>query len=197
MFDFKQKLQIRNKTNSIVLHHAAASVCDAETIHKWHLKRGFSGIGYHFLVRKNGDIEEGRPINTVGAHCSLHNSDTIGICFEGNFEKETMGDVQKNAGKQLILKLLKDYTNLKIYCHRDLKATACPGKNFPSDFFKNLRYSDDKANLKFYTVKRGDTLTKIAKQYGTTVEKIMQLNKEIKNKNKIKVGQRLRLEVGA
>ena len=65
------------------------------------------------------------------------------------------------------------------------------------DFFKNLRYSDDKATLTFYTVKRGDTLTKIAKQYGTTVEKIMQLNKEINNKNKIKVGQRLRLEVGA
>ena len=77
--------------------------------------------------------------------------------------------------KQLILKLLKDYPNLKIYCHRDLKATACPGKNFPSDFFKNLRYSDDKANLKFYTVKRGDTLTKIAKQYGTTVENVATL----------------------
>ena len=57
---FKGKMLVRKSTIRIILHHAAASVCDVKTIHGWHLGRGFSGIGYHFLVRKNGTIERGR-----------------------------------------------------------------------------------------------------------------------------------------
>ncbi len=128
---FKGNMKARKSTNRIVLHHAAASTCDAKTIHEWHLKRGFSGIGYHFLVRKNGTIERGRAENLVGAHAAGNNSNSIGICFEGNFETETMGEAQKNAGAELVEYLKKKYSISTVVRHKDLAATACPGKNFP------------------------------------------------------------------
>lgn len=128
---FKGKMSVRKSTIIIILHHAAASVCDAKTIHAWHLGRGFSGIGYHFLVRKNGTIERGRAENLVGAHAAGNNSNSIGICFEGNFETETMGEAQKNAGKELISYLCNKYGIDVVIRHKDVAATACPGKNFP------------------------------------------------------------------
>lgn len=128
---FKGNMEARKSTSRIVLHHAAASVCDAKTIHEWHLNRGFSGIGYHFLVRKDGTIERGRAENLVGAHAAGNNSNSIGICFEGNFETETMGEAQKNAGKELVEYLKKKYSISTVVRHKDLAATACPGKNFP------------------------------------------------------------------
>ena len=128
---FKGNMEVRKSTNRIVLHHAAASICDAKTIHTWHLKRGFSGIGYHFLVRKDGTIERGRAENLVGAHVAWHNGDSIGICFEGNFETETMGEAQKNAGVELVEYLKQKYSISTVVRHKDLAATACPGKNFP------------------------------------------------------------------
>lgn len=128
---FKGNMEVRKTTNIIVLHHAAASTCDAKTIHAWHLNRGFSGIGYHFLVRKNGTIERGRAENLVGAHVAGHNRGSIGICFEGNFETETMGEAQKNAGEELVEYLKQKYSISIVVRHKDLADTACPGKNFP------------------------------------------------------------------
>lgn len=130
---FKNQLSNRVITQKIVLHHADASTCDADTIHKWHLANGWAGIGYHFVVRKNGTIERGRPIDKVGSHCQNNNSDSIGVCFEGNFEKETMGDTQIQAGQELMSYLYQIY-NLdasKVKRHKDLMATSCPGANFP------------------------------------------------------------------
>lgn len=128
---FKGKMLARKSTTRIILHHAAASVCDAKTIHAWHLGRGFSGIGYHFLVRKDGTIERGRAEHLIGAHVAGHNRDSIGICFEGNFETETMGEAQKNAGAELVEYLKQKYSISTVVRHKDLAATACPGKNFP------------------------------------------------------------------
>lgn len=124
-------MSIRSKTTRIILHHAAAKSCGAATIHKWHLNNGWSGIGYHFVVRKNGTIERGRPENTVGAHASGSNSDSIGVCFEGDFMSETMSDVQKNAGKELVAYLKNKYGISTVQKHSDVCSTDCPGTNFP------------------------------------------------------------------
>ncbi len=126
-------LSNRSSTKKIVLHHAAAVTADAKTIHQWHKNNGWSGIGYHFVVRKNGTIERGRPIKTIGAHCTGQNSDSIGICFEGNFEKEKMPDKQIKAGQELLSYLYEKYGLNKSHVkrHKDLMATSCPGKNFP------------------------------------------------------------------
>lgn len=124
-------LSNRKKTNRIILHHAAAKTCDAATIHRWHKDRGWSGAGYHFLVRKNGQIYSLRPIGTLGAHASGNNSDSIGICFEGNFDAESMDYAQMNAGKELVAYVKKKYGISKVQRHKDVGSTSCPGKNFP------------------------------------------------------------------
>lgn len=126
-----KSMSVRSKTNRIILHHAAAKSCGAATIHQWHLNNGWSGIGYHFVVRKDGTIERGRPEKYVGAHAEGSNSDSIGICFEGDFMTETMSETQKNAGKELVTDLKNKYGISKVQKHSDVCSTDCPGENFP------------------------------------------------------------------
>lgn len=132
---FASALEKRTITDEIVLHHAAGTG-SVKDIHNWHINgNGWAGIGYHFYVRKNGEVYAGRPVDTVGAHTYGENSHTIGICFEGNFENETMSEAQKNAGAELVAKLRKDFPTIKrVSGHRDHGSTACPGKNFPFEY---------------------------------------------------------------
>lgn len=114
----------------VILHHAAANQCSAEQINQWHLKRGWAGIGYHFLIRKDGTVEEGRPIQYVGAHCNGNNSCSVGVCLEGDFRKEKPTDEQIEALNNLIPKIRKVYPTIKrILNHNDLYKTACPVVN--------------------------------------------------------------------
>lgn len=132
---FRGALSKRASTSEIVIHHTGLSVLqDVNVIHNYYLNRtdyNFNGIGYNFYVRKDGTVWEGRPIEYQGGHCLSHNHKSVGICFEGNFEKEKMGTKQYNAGVELIKYVLKKYPNCKIYKHKELNATDCPGKNFP------------------------------------------------------------------
>lgn len=158
---FKNPLQKRITTNKIIIHHADAKECDAETINKWHIARGWNGIGYHFVVRKNGTIEEGRPIDTVGAHCTGQNVDSIGICFEGNFEVEHMEDLQLQTGKELIAYLRGKYGDIRVTKHRDFMATSCPGKNFPFDeLVKKTKVKKKKYSGTLPTLKKGECIGK-------------------------------------
>ncbi len=130
-FAFNSALSKRKSTTEIVLHHAAVKSCTVNDIHSWHLGNGWAGIGYHFFVRKDGSIHRGRPIEYVGAHTYGRNSDTIGVCFEGNFETETMSAAQKKAGAELVTYIKSLYPSIKkVGKHKDYCATACPGKNF-------------------------------------------------------------------
>lgn len=134
---FKNGLSSRSSTKRIILHHAEAKTCTAQQIHQWHLNNGWSGAGYHFLVRKNGEIYRLRPEHTVGAHASGNNSDSIGICFEGSFMSETMSQTQINAGKELVSYLKSKYGITKVQRHKDVGSTSCPGTNFPFDKIAN------------------------------------------------------------
>ena len=135
-YNWNGSLSNREKTNYIVLHHRAGEG-DVESIHKQHLGRGFSGIGYHFYVRKSGEVYKGRPIGTVGAHTLGANNESVGICFEGNFEKEaTMPYLQEKCGRELVTYLKNLYPNARVVEHRELQSTACPGRNFPINKIK-------------------------------------------------------------
>lgn len=123
----------RGVTRRIILHHAAAVTCSADQIHAWHLANGWSGIGYHFFVRKDGTVYRGRPEDTVGAHAGGSNSDSIGVCFEGSFDKEEMPAVQRRAGTELVAYLKKKYGVTTVQRHSDVNATGCPGTHFPFD----------------------------------------------------------------
>ena len=136
-YKWNGKLSNRKSTNRIILHHAESKSCTADDIHRWHLKKGWSGIGYHFFVRKDGSIYRGRPEEVVGSHAKGSNSDSIGICFEGSYMTETMGQTQINAGRELVSYLKKKYGISKVQKHKDVCSTNCPGTNFPFDQIVN------------------------------------------------------------
>ncbi len=129
-------LEPRPKTNYILLHHMAGNG-SADNLHTIHLKNGWAGIGYHFYVRKDGSIYRGRPIDKKGSHVSGYNSQCLGVCFEGNFETETMCQAQLKAGQELVAYLKGIYPKAILKSHKDLNATACPGRNFPFDKIAN------------------------------------------------------------
>jgi len=127
----------RQTTNSIVIHHSASADVSSETIHQWHLNRGWIGIGYHFVIRSNGTIERGRPIGTVGTHAlSPANETTVGICLTGNFEQNPPRKEQLDSLRWLILSVIHpQYGKIPIGQHKDWARTACPGRLFPMESF--------------------------------------------------------------
>ena len=133
--DFKWAFPLypRPYTDYIVLHHEAGQGT-VEDIHRYHLSLGWSGIAYHFYVRRDGSVYRGRPLAMKGGHCSGYNDCSIGICAEGNFENETMGDAQKNALRELVFEMRQMYPEAAVVAHRDLLPTACPGRNYPFDY---------------------------------------------------------------
>ena len=167
---FSSGLTKRNRTTHIVLHHASASKCNVNDVHRWHTEKGWSGIGYHFFVDKNGHIYEGRPLDTIGAHCSGHNQSTIGICAEGQIETETMTASQKKAIAELLNYVQGVYPKAVIVGHRELKPTACPGKNYPLSELKDYK-----------TILEGDDVNEVKK----SLEKIEEELKSLKNCNKV------------
>lgn len=128
-------LQNRFWTNTIIIHHIGNTNADvdAATVHNWHKGQGWSGIGYHFLIRKDGTIQRGRPMNTVGAHAYGANSRSVGINIVGNFEIDLPTRAQVDAAVELIAALCKVYrirpSERTIIGHRDVNKTLCPGRD--------------------------------------------------------------------
>lgn len=129
-------LNTRYKMDAIVIHHVGDIDRDvsAEEIHRWHLEKGWSGIGYHYVVRKDGSIDRGRPEWAVGSHAYGENSHTIGINIVGDFMVGTPNAEQIEAAAQLIADIAKRYNYSPEYMvdvkgHRDYMETDCPGDN--------------------------------------------------------------------
>lgn len=132
---FRSQLQTRRRTDGIILHHIGGTdkEVSAATVHQWHLRNGWYGIGYHFMVHKDGTIERGRPLNKTGAHCSGENDHTIGVNIVGNFQYARPTNEQMIATEILLASLCNMY-NLPpgmttIFGHRDFNRTECPGIN--------------------------------------------------------------------
>ncbi len=120
----------------IVIHCSAVKpnqTSSAAQIDTWHRQRGFKlGIGYHYVVRRNGEIEQGRPEWLAGAHCMNHNKYSIGVCYEGGLNArgqpaDTRTPEQKAALRTLLEMLHRRYPNAVIVGHHDLNPQkACP-----------------------------------------------------------------------
>lgn len=131
---FTTVLENRDSTSKIILHHDAENFKDAIELHNYHINdKQYSGIGYHFFINKQGQAYIGRPIDKIGAHCLGQNGDSIGICFQGNYQNvdNAMPSPQLVKGLYVIKYILNKYGNLSIKKHSDFCSTACPGKNFP------------------------------------------------------------------
>jgi N-acetylmuramoyl-L-alanine amidase len=138
-------LRTRTSTSLIIIHHSASPDVPAAEIHAWHLARGWAGIGYHFVIRKNGSIERGRPQETIGAHAGPNvNGHSIGICLCGDFMKEPPSDAQMASLLELIAWLKNYYkaaagSGIEIKLHRQVAATECPGTLFPVKQIESLQ----------------------------------------------------------
>ena len=121
--------------NEIIVHCSATPEgkdYTVQDIRRWHKQQGWSDIGYHYVIYRNGHIEPGRDVNLIGAHCPNHNSYSIGICYIGgmDYHNKNPKDTRTLAQKAALLSLLKDlrqlYPTAKIYGHRDFANKACP-----------------------------------------------------------------------
>lgn len=132
----------------IVIHHTASTTGSVESIHELHSKKkdksgkAWLGIGYHFVIGNGNGMPDGAIETTFrwreqmhGAHAgnNKYNQKGIGVCLVGNFENEPPSEAQLAAVKKLVGVLKAEYgiTSENVQGHRDVKATACPGKYFP------------------------------------------------------------------
>lgn len=127
----------------IILHHSATEFATPQLIHNAHLHNGWKGIGYHFLITKDGTIYRGRPENAVGAHTKKNNYDSFGICLEGNFQIDDITSEQEDSLIKLCGMLMDKYSISTILKHSDVYNTACPGHklNFNEIYNKSLEQS--------------------------------------------------------
>lgn len=116
------------KIDKIIIHCSASKEgqdVTVEQIDKMHRQRGFSGIGYHFVIYRNGQVHDGRDINKVGAHTTGYNTGSIGICYIGGLDKtgkkikDTRTLEQRNSLYQLVKKLMEMYPIKEVKGHRD------------------------------------------------------------------------------
>lgn len=123
------------RINKIIVHCTATPEGRDVTINEvrdWHVNdNGWRDVGYHFLIRLDGTVEEGRPIEQTGAHCYGNNWDSIGIAYSGGTDSDgkpldTRTEEQKSSLVDLLVQL-KDTYGGTIYGHRDFSSKACPG----------------------------------------------------------------------
>ena len=124
----------------IVIHCSSVrpyQTSSAAQIDDWHKRRvthgiHWKGIGYHFVVRRDGTVEKGRPLWEPGAHVVGHNKYSIGICYEGGKDNsgkdvDTRTPKQKKALRELLEKLHGQFPCAVIVGHRDLAPDRkCP-----------------------------------------------------------------------
>lgn len=126
--------QTKRKITEIIVHCSATPAgrdVTAAEIDRWHRTRGFSRIGYHYVVRLDGTVERGRDEKMAGGHCLGHNTRSIGVCYAGGLDDngepaDTRTPQQKQALRELLKTLLERYPGAKIHGHRDFAAKACP-----------------------------------------------------------------------
>ena len=126
------------KITEIILHCAATpegkdfTVAD---IDRWHRARKFNGIGYHYVIYRDGTVHAGRPVERSGAHCTGHNAQSVGVCYiggcatDGKTPKDTRTPAQRAALTSLVKKLLKQYPGATVHGHNEFAAKACPSCN--------------------------------------------------------------------
>ena len=125
----------KRRITEIIVHCSATPEGKDYTVNdirRWHKQQGWSDIGYHYVIYRNGHIEPGRDVDISGAHCEGHNSNSIGVCYIGGVARngKTAKDTRTLAQKAALLSLLKDlrelYPEAKIYGHRDFAHKDCP-----------------------------------------------------------------------
>src|SRR3990167_9656144 len=147
-----KKLKNKPKDNNVewlIIHHSGGTNANpltdtsnhtAQMMEAWHLLKGWEGLGYHYVIHKDGAIWAGRPEHRNGAHTVGYNERSIGICMSGNFDLTRPTLPQINSLKSLLIDLTKRYNlnPIKIVPHRLFATKTCYGKNLTNDWARNL-----------------------------------------------------------
>lgn len=146
-FSFKKS---KRTIKEIIVHCSATPEgkdYTVDDIRKWHKLQGWSDIGYHYVIYRDGTIVNGRDVDIIGAHCNKggHNMYSIGICYIGGVDarnvkkaKDTRTDAQKDALLSFLKELKEIYPEAKIYGHRDFDSSKeCPSFDAKNEY-KNL-----------------------------------------------------------
>lgn len=130
---------------------------NVETIRKWHKDKGWSDIGYHYLVTEAHGLQTGRPLHLVGAHCFGHNQTSIGVCLTG---KNNFSEMQFNCAARVILDLLAQFglTPDDVYPHNHFNSEkTCP--NYSINEIKERIYERYEREGQKYIQRSDDALT--------------------------------------
>jgi N-acetylmuramoyl-L-alanine amidase len=123
------------KITKLIIHCSATpegrdyTVAD---IDRWHRARGFKGIGYHYVIYRDGSVHPGRAVEVIGAHCTGQNANSIGICYigglaaDGKTAKDTRTPAQREALRKLVAELKAKYPGVTVHGHREFANKACP-----------------------------------------------------------------------
>ena len=129
--------------NKIILHCSATREgqdISTETIRGWHVnERGWSDIGYHYVVLLDGTVDKARPVERQGAHVRGHNKGSIGICYIGGCDadmnpKDTRTDLQKDSLTELISYLMDSYEDATLHGHNEFSSKACPSFDVKEEY---------------------------------------------------------------
>lgn len=142
----------RRVINEIIVHCSATREGQNYTVadvKRWHTTpvskggRGWSDIGYHYVIHRDGTVHKGRDVNVSGAHCTGHNSHSIGVCYiggcdasDGRTPKDTRTQAQKKSLLELLQELKKLYPKARIRGHRDFANKACPSFDATKEYSK-------------------------------------------------------------
>lgn len=131
------------KITEIILHCSATSEgldFGVSDIRAWHKAQGWKDVGYHYVVRLDGTVQEGRPLEQAGAHCKGHNDRSIGICYigglaaDGRTPKDTRTTAQRAAIRALVTRLRRQFPAATVHGHNEFAAKACPCFNVREEY---------------------------------------------------------------
>ena len=123
--------------DTIIIHCSATPPkmdIGASTIDQWHRGRGWDAIGYHYVIRRDGKLEHGRPIQKQGAHAKGHNANSIGICMVGGVKAGDTDTAEDNftaaqwVALEWLVSVLEGFEP-KIIGHNEVSEKACPSFN--------------------------------------------------------------------
>lgn len=151
----KVQFNQRSRTDAIFVHCSATKPemdIGVETIRMWHKQQGWLDVGYHFIIKRDGTVEEGRPVNVVGSHVKDWNSRSVGVCLVGGVDAKgkfeaNFTPAQMNSLRNKLEELMRQYPDAALMAHHSVAAKACPSFDVKRWWTKNELVTSDRESV--------------------------------------------------
>ena len=151
----KVQFNQRSRTDAIFVHCSATKPemdIGVETIRMWHKQQGWLDVGYHFIIKRDGTVEEGRPVNVVGSHVKDWNSRSVGVCLVGGINAKGQFEAnftpaQMNSLRNKLEELMRQYPDAALMAHHSVAAKACPSFDVKRWWTKNELVTSDRESV--------------------------------------------------